>query len=182
MPREIGAFKERIVGWLLVCGFAVTVISGILTWVFSVAGVYRGTYTRTPITNEINDAGSLNFVPLTILGIVVGVGMMAAGVGYGLYTMSRSRSGPRKVVPNFKVLARYCYDGGQNLITSDWEVEAAENPRFYVRGVLDNGVVGEFETSTQVYFNAGEGMVGEAELQGQWLGRFIPYIGAASQP
>lgn len=181
MAREVGAFKERIVGWLLVGGLIVTAISGMLCWMFSVAGVYRGTYTRTPITNQITDPGTLNLVPLTILGIVVGLVMMFGGVGYGLWSMSRSRSGPRRIEPNFRVLARYCYDGSQNLITSDWDVEAADNPRFYVRAVLENGVVGEFETSPQVYFHAGEGMAGEAELQGQWLGKFVPYIGGPNQ-
>jgi hypothetical protein len=181
MPREIGAFKERIVGWLLVGGLVLTVISGGLCWLFSVAGIYRGTYTRTPVTNQITDPGTINLVPLTILGFVVGLAMMFAGVGYGAWSMAKSRKGPRRVVPNFKVLARYCYDSGQNLITADYDVDVAENPRYYVRGVLENGVVGEFETSPQVYYNAGEGMYGEAELQGQWLGRFMPYIGAGIQ-
>jgi len=179
MRREIGAFKERIVGWLLVCGLIVTIISGILLWVCSVAGVYRGTYTRTPITNQITDAGAMNFVPLTILGIVVGLLMMFTGLGYGFWTMSKSRQGPRRVIPNFRVVARYCYDKNQNLLTSEWDIEVAERPRFYVRGVMENGLVGEFETSVEVYFNSGEGMYGEAELQGQWLGRFVPYIGVA---
>jgi hypothetical protein len=181
MFREIGAFKERIVGWLLVCGFAVTVICGFLCWMFSVAGIYRGTYTRKPLTNEITDAGAMNLVPLMIFGVAVGLLMMFAGIGYGLWTMSRQQKGTRRVVPNFRVLARYCYDRNQNLITAEWEVEAAEKPRFYVRGVMENGVVGEFETSIEVYFNAGEGMYGEAELQGQWLGRFVPYVGAPAQ-
>lgn len=179
MRREIGAFKERIVGWLLVSGLIVTVISIGLFWMFSVSGIYRGTYTRKPITNEITDAGTLNLVPLTILGIAIGVLTMFAGLGYGFYTMTKSRQGPRRVVPNFRVLARYCYDRSQNLITAEWDIEVADRPRFYVRGVMENGVVGEFETIAEVYFNAGEGMTGEAELQGQWLGRFVPYIGVA---
>jgi len=164
----------------LVCGLIVTIISGILLWVFSVSGVYRGTYTRKAFTNEITDAGTLNLVPLTILGIAAGVLMMFAGIGYGFWSMAKSKSGPRQVVPNFRVLARYCYDRSQNLITAEWDIEVADRPRFYVRGVMENGVIGEFETTVEVYFNAGEGMVGEAELQGQWLGRFVPYIGATS--
>ncbi len=177
MRREIGVIKERLVGWLLVGGLVVTVISGILLWVFSVAGIYRGTYTRKPFTNEITDAGTLNLVPLTILGIAAGVLMMFGGVGYGFYTMQRERSGPRRTENNFRVLARYCYDRTQQLITSDLDIEIADRPKFYVRGVLENGVIGEFETTLEVYYQAGEGMFGEAEIQGKWLGRFVPYIG-----
>ena len=179
MAREIGAFKERLVGWLLVLGLIVTIVSGILFWMFSVAGIYRGTYTRTPITNEITDVGAMNFVPLTILGIVVGLGMMFGGVGYGLWSAARQRTGGRRLIAHFRVLARYCYDRSQNLITAEYDIEVADRPRFYVRAVTPDGVVGEYETSEQVYFQAGEGMSGEAELQGQWLGRFTPYIGEA---
>lgn len=180
MRRELGSGKERLVGWLLVGGFVLSIISGILMWVFSVAGIYRGTYTRKPITNEITDAGSLNLVPLTILGLAVGVLMMFGGVAFGFFAMSRDRSGPRKIEQNFRVLSRYCYDRSQNLITSDFDIEVAENPRFYIRGVLQSGVVGEFETTMEVFYQAGEGMFGEAELQGKWLGRFVPYIGQSS--
>jgi len=177
MRKEIGTVKERVIGWLLVCGLAVTVISGILFWMFSVAGIYRGTYTRKPITNEITDPGALNLVPLTILGILVGVLMMFAGVIYGFWTMFKSHKGPRRTEPNFRVLARYCYDRNQNLVMAEYDLDAVEDPRFYVKASLSNGVVGEFETSVEVFFNSGEGMCGEAELQGQWLGRFVPYVG-----
>jgi len=177
MSREIGAFKEKTVGCLLVAGLVVTVTSLGLLWIFSVAGIYRGTYTRKPITNEITDAGTLNLVPLAILGIAVGVGLMFGGLGYAFYTMSRQHKGPRRTVSNFRVLARYCYDRTMQLITAEWDIDVADRPKFYVRGMFEDGVVGEFETTMEVYYQAGEGMTGEAEIQGKWLGRFVPYIG-----
>ena len=177
MAREIGAFKEKTVGCLLVAGLVVTIVSIGLLWVFSVSGIYRGTYTRKPITNEITDAGTLNLVPLTILGIVVGLGMMFGGLGYAFYTMSRQHKGPRRTEQHFRVLARYCYDRTMQLITAEWDIEVADRPKFYVRGMFEDGVVGEFETTMEVYYQAGEGMTGEAEIQGKWLGRFVPYIG-----
>ena len=177
MAREIGAFKERIVGWLLVLGLIITVISGILLWMFSVAGIYGGTYTRTPITNQITDPGALNLAPLAILGIAIGVLMMFGGVGYGFLAMANEKKGPRRTVSNFRVLARYCYDHSMQLITAEWDIDVADRPKFYVRGAFEDGQVGEFETSLEVYHQAGEGMTGDAELQGRWLGRFAPYIG-----
>ena len=177
MARELGAFKEKTVGCMLVAGAVISVLSFGLLWMFSLSGVYRGTATRTPITNEINDAGALNFVPLCILGVVFGLLMLFGAIGYGFWTMANERSGPRHVVSNFRVLARYCYDHSMQLITSDWDIDVADRPKFYVRGVLETGVVGEFETTLEVYYQAGEGMTGEAELQGKWLGRFVPYIG-----
>ncbi len=182
MARELGAGKEKTVGCLLVFGLVLTILSCILLWVFSVAGVYRGTYTRTPITNVITDAGTLNYVPLTILGIVVGLVMMFSGLGFAFFTMSREKKGPRRTVSNFRVVARYCYDRTMQLITADWDIDVADRPKFYVRGMFEDGLVGEFETTLEVYYQAGEGMVGEAEVQGKWLGRFIPYIGKPSSP
>ncbi len=180
MPREIGSGKERLVGWLLVGGLVLMVVCGILTWMFSVAGVYRGTYTRTPITNQITDAGTLNLVPLTIAGMVIGLLMMLAGLGYAFFSMAKQNKGERRVVEHFQILSRYCYDKNQNLLTAEWDIEVAEKPKFYIRGRTPEGLVGEFETTVEVYFMSGEGMYGEAELQGQWLGRFVPYIGAPS--
>jgi len=177
MSKEIGAFKEKTVGCLLVAGLVLTIVSFGLMWLFSVAGIYRGTYTRTPVTNQITDAGAMNLVPLTILGVAVGVGMMIGGVGYGLYTIKREHQGPRRTVPNFRVLARYCYDRDMQLITADWDIDVADRPKFYVRGVFEDGTVGEFQTTIEVYYQSGEGMTGEAEIQGKWLGRFVPYIG-----
>lgn len=178
MRRELGAFKEKVIGWTLVSGLALAILSGILLWMFSMAGVFRGTYTRTPGSNQITDAGALNLAPLALTGIAIGVLMMIGALGYGFWSMSIERSGPRKTVTNFRVLARYCYDRNQQLITSDVDIDVADRPKFYVRGVLETGVVGEFETTIEVYYQAGEGMYGEAELQGKWLGRFVPYIGA----
>ena len=180
MKRELGAFREKVIGWTLVGGLALSILSGILLWMFSMAGVFRGTYTRTPVTNEITDAGALNLAPLAITGIAIGVLMMFGALGYGFWAMSTETSGRRKTVANFRVLARYCYDRNQQLLTADVDLDVADKPKFYVRGVLDNGVVGEFETTIEVFYQAGEGMYGEAELQGKWLGRFVPYIGVAT--
>lgn len=182
MPRELGAFKEGAVGWCLVGGLVLTIISAILMWMFSVAGVYRGTYTRTPITNQINDAGAMNLVPLAFLGFTVGILLMLGAVGYGLWSEKTSNRGHRRVVANFRVQARYCYDASQQLICEDWDIDVADRPRFYVRGVSPDGLVGEYECTREVYYNSGEGMTGEAELQGKWLGRFTGYIGAQQPP
>jgi len=176
--REVGAFKESIVGWLLIGGLVMTILFAGLTWVFSVSGIYRGTYTREPITNKITDAGTLNLVPLTFAGMFLGILCMLAGVGYGLWSHYNRNTGVRQTIPQFRILARYCYDRTQQLICEQWDIDVADRPRFYVRGVNPQGVVGEYECTMEVYYNAGEGMTGEAELQGKWLGRFVPYIGA----
>jgi len=176
--RYRDAFKEKAVGCLLVGGLAISIVSAIALYMLSLGGFLRGTYTREPVTNRITDAGTLNLVPLVLLFLTVGVLMCLTGLGYGLWVVASQNKGPRQTVPHFRILARYAYDG-PIMKTADWEIEAAERPRFYVKGMTPDGAVAEYETVIDVFYQAGEGMVGEAELQGRWLGKFIPYIGSA---
>jgi len=148
----------------------------ILTWMFAMGGALHGTLTRTPGTDQITDAGDLNLVPITLTFLFIGVLMMIGGVVYGFWRNSKDRVGEREVETNFRILARYVYDKGQ-LLTSDWDIEAAEKPRYYVKGMYQSGNTEELETSAENYYQCGEGMFGEAEIQGRWLGRFTPYIG-----
>ncbi len=171
------AFKQKSVGCLMMGGFVIASISGVCALVFSMGGVFRGTFTRAPVTNEITDAGTLNLVPLCILFLAVGVAMMLGGVGYGVWVVANEKNGRRVTIEHFRVLARYVYDGPQMLV-AEYEIEAAQRPRFYVRAMLPSGETLEYETDAPVYFNCGEGMLGQAEVQGKWLGMFVPYIGS----
>lgn len=168
--------KEKAVGCALAGGFAITVISGILMWVFSLAGVFRATYTREAVTNRITDAGTLNLLPLMISIFAIGLLLMLGSVGYGLLYNSRLGSGPRRKVEDALILSRYALNPNGDFL-SDWELEGAEDPRFYVRMRTPDGKVGEYPVASETYFNCGEGMAGEAEIQGRWVGRFTPYIG-----
>ena len=100
-------------------------------------------------------------------------------MAFGIYSEKTQNQGPRQTEPNFRVLSRLCLDKNFQLLISDIDIEYAKKPRFYIRGMLANGMVGEFETTIAVFYNAGEGMTGEAEIQGKWLGSFIPYIGVS---
>ena len=174
------ARKEKLVGCLLAGGALLSFCSLPLMWMFAVSGVFRGTYTRTPVTNAITDAGTLNLVPLMITVFAVGLILMFAALGYGLLYNKRQTRGPRRVVADALVLSRYATDRQNNLL-SDWELEGAEDPRFFVRMRTPDGRVGEYPVAPETYFNCAEGMPGEVELQGRWVGRFTPYVGPRPQ-
>lgn len=171
------AFKEKTVGCLLVAGAVVTVLSLFLTWLFSVGGVFRGVATRDPVTDKISDVGTMNLAPVALTFSGIGILMMLGAVGYGLWFNSAALRGPRKVAPNARILSRYGYNRQGYMLNADWEFEAAEDPRYYVRMQIGPSQVSEYQCTEQVFFQCGEGMYGEAELQGNWLGRFTPYIG-----
>jgi hypothetical protein len=65
------------------------------------------------------------------------------------------------------------------MLTSDWELEESLVSQYLVRIQLSGVGSTELECRPETYFAAGEGMVGEAEVQGKWLGKFSPYIGVA---
>lgn len=179
---RLNALKEGTVGFALIAGIIVCVVSLIAIWIFSAAGVFRGTYTREPITNKITDAGTLNLVPITFAIFFIGCMMVLGSLGYGLWKTRNEKVGPRETEDHVKVIARYAYDRQHNLLTEMWQIESVDRPRMYVRLQHQKHGLIEYECSMEVYMQAGEGMWGQAEYQGQWLGKFTPYVGDASGP
>jgi len=174
------AFKEKTVGCLLAAGVAFTVVGLFLTWLFAVSGIYSGTYTREPVTNRITNAGTLNLVPLALTVVVLGVLMTGGAITYGLWFSKASQTGTRKVVPYARIISRYGFTKNGQMISAAWEFEEALRPRFYVRMQTSPTDIAEYECVDAVFWSCGEGMVGEAEIQGKWLGKFVPYIGTPS--
>jgi hypothetical protein len=164
---------------LLFGGLGMIALGLFLCWLFIAGGVMRGTYTRDVAAGDkITDAGTMNLVPLAITVVVVGVLMVGGSLVYGGMFVRNSRTGTRRKIEYFRVLARLATDRYGNLLTSDWEIEAADRVRYYVRGTFPNGPIDEYEVPEEVYFACGEGMTGEAEVQGRWIGRFVPYVGS----
>ncbi len=181
MFRE--ALKQKAVGWMLVGGALLLVCGLGGTWVFSMAGVFHGTFTREAGTNRIRDAGTMNWVPLTILMMAVGVILCLAGFGYAWYNIATERSGVQKTVDNVKVLARYAANRAGDMLTEYYQIEEARGTvRFYVRLMLPTRETLEFECSESVFNSCGEGMFGRVVLQNKWLGQFIGYVGSPVQP
>ena len=171
------AFKEKTVGFLLVIGSVISIVSLIAMFMFAGGGILHGTYTRDGLTNQIKDPGDLNLVPLAILGLVAGIALVLGSIGYGYWTHRTRHMGLRETRPHVKVLARYGFTKDWHMLTADWELDQADNPHYFVRLEFSPNEVREFECSPQIYFQCGEGMVGEAEIQGKWVGKFLPYIG-----
>lgn len=171
------AFKEKIVGFAIVAGAVIAVLAFVAMATFAGGGIMHGTATRTPETDEITDIGALSWVPVVHLVFVFGLLMMLGGIGYGLWTHHHRNRGARLTHEHARVLARYGYTRDWHMLTADWELEQADDPRHYVKLRLPTGEVEEFECSPETFFHCGEGMEGEAQTEGKWLGRFVPYIG-----
>ncbi len=171
------AFKEKTVGFLMIMGVVISVLSVIAMFMFAGAGIFHGTYTRTPGTDQITDVGDLHFVPVALFFFTVGLCLTGGGIFYALWQHKNRHVGVRETVPHATIIARYGYTKEWTMITADWELEQADDPHYFVRVGFGPGDVREFECVPQIYFSCGEGMTGEVEIQGKWLGKFIPYIG-----
>ncbi|RYG39379.1 hypothetical protein EON81_01205 [bacterium] len=168
--------REKIVGFLLVIS-AIGMILGVgLSWLFTVAGGFRMTATRNPYTGAPTEGGTLNLLPLTLLLFTASLLLCVGCLFYGIRYQKQSATGPRQVVENACVIARYMVGpNGEYLVESfdDGTIDA----RYYVRLQTGYNHIYEYETSKGNYYQCPEGAFGEAELQRRWLGRFTVYIG-----
>lgn len=169
--------REHGVGCTLLAGGIIIVIGLGSSWLFFAAGAHVAMATRDPITDHVNNVGPANWIPLSLTLTVIGVLMVVGALIYGATHHSRGRSGTPREIEHFRVLAKYGTDRAGNLLTEYYQIEAEERVRLYVRGVLPDGSVDEFEVPMEVFHACGEGMTGKATVQGRWLGGFMPYIG-----
>ncbi len=174
--REIGAAKEKWIGFLMAGGLVITILFVGLIGIQVLIGLSKTTAPDHPSGPQTG----LDFFHFTLWGAVVGTFMVVGGLAFGIYSERTQHQGPQQTEPNFRVLSRLCLDKNFQLLISDIDIEYAKKPKFYIRGMLQNGMVGEFQTSREVFYNSGEGMTGEAEIQGKWLGKFVPYIGESA--
>jgi hypothetical protein len=169
--------KEKSIGFAFVISVVMIVIGLGLTMLFAMGGVFLGTYTREPLTNRITDAGTLNWVPLSLTLVALGAVIGLTAIGYGFFYDKTANHGKRLTVSNARIIGRYGYTKDGTMLTNSYEFEFANEPRYYVRMQTDQDRISEYECVEAVFFSCGEGMYGEAEIQGKWLGKFVPYIG-----
>jgi len=174
----VNPLKEKWVGCLMVLGMVMCACGGGFAMIFSMGGVFRGTYTREAVTDRITDAGTLNWAPAAFSFAGVGVFICLGALGYGLYYSNRgSLKGPRQVIENAKVLSRYAVTKENVYLTDPVDLDYHEGLVYCVQLQINQYDKFEYRCSPEVFWQCGEGMFGEAEIQGKWIGRFTPYIG-----
>lgn len=165
------------IGFTMVAGAIVAVIGAVLSFTVTLAGGVQTVANRDPISGAMRSRGDLNLLPLTFTIFMLGVFIFAGGLFYGLYHAKGTTRGARKVLPNMFVVGRICVGPDHVLLHDEWSQMNTEKARFYLHLRDEQGVVEEYECLPAVFFASGEGMYGEAELQGRWVGRFTAYIG-----
>ena len=167
--------KHLIIGGGLVLGFIMCACGGVFTWMFAMSSVFTATATRDPNTGEVHNMGAGMNIPWSMLVVAMGLVIMVMSVVYGLVNAKGPAKGPRTLVKNAQVSARDAMDDTGAMHTEAGQMEFYDDLKYYVR--LSAAGIGsvEYECVDEVFWMCGEGMKGDAEIQGRWLGAFMPY-------
>jgi hypothetical protein len=174
----VSARKEGAVGCLIFGGLLLIPVGILLTVVLYFGAIVRFEYSKG---TDLSLFVLRGLGPFTIL-----LGMVLAGVGLfwgwkegqGQYR----GKGRAQVHPNARVVARFGQDRDGTLLTEEWQYEEAERPRYFVKLQYPDGRIVECETRPEVWAHCGEGMVGDATIDGGWLGMFAAKVGHAPPP
>jgi hypothetical protein len=157
--------RDTIIGWFMFGGLVMMFVCGLGTYFLAVGGGMGGL-----------DITSIFLVVRWFP--VVGLLMYLSGLAYGIHSEKTELTGNRKVLQQCRILARYAIAGADfRMVTDESEFEFLDRPKFYVKVLSPVEGSVEYQCRHEVFLNCGEGMMGDAEVQGQWLGAFRPYMG-----
>ena len=173
-------WRQGAVGWALVLGLLLVLGSGIAGFTLATSSVHTATASRNPNTGAIRDMGTAPEALVAFGGVILGLLLIGGALVYGVVSSGAESRGARREVPHAKVVARYVLSPDGLLHTDPNDIEMVERPKYYVRLAFPGQGSLELQTSPETFWYAGEGMTGTAEVQGRWLGRFLPYVGAGT--
>lgn len=153
-----------VIGWLMFTGLILFLPGGFLVFFLAVGGGLGGIR-----VDEIFNIAK--WIP--VLGLLMYIG----GLAYGIHSEKTEYVGARRVVQHARILARYAITRDHRMVSDESEFEFLDRPKFFVKVLTPSDGSVEYQCHHAVFLNCGEGMIGDAEIQGQWLGAFRPYMG-----
>ena len=156
------ARKENQIAWMLILGVAISLI-GIVVLIFAFGSAMSLKSKTPPIV-----------IALGPIMIIAGIALAGWGVFYGHASNRKAEKGGVRYLPDCYVVGRFAYNENKDMIFSDFEEMDSPKDKFYVRIKTADGRDEEFECSRDLILQVGEGMIGNAQSQGRWLGSFVP--------
>lgn len=157
------ALRDSVLGFVILGGFIVCILAIVAAVTFGLAGVFRG-----------ESIMRWTDVFIRVAGVSGGVAILACLAGLVMHAFRNT--GPRRSIPEARILARYAYwPDGTMLLNED--LELTPKTRTYVRMDLGGGEAEEFECPPEVFLAALEGTSGFAEVQGRRLVRYRAKVG-----
>lgn len=156
--------RQGWVGFLVLVGAILALGGGFLTIVSAFGtGIGEWVVTLFNVLKVLTAAGAVMWV----------VGMVLA-----FQTERTQFKGPQTGLDGARVVARFALDKADVLYTEMGMIEFLDKPRYFVRLYTPRDGSVEYRCSPEVFWMCGEGLIGRAEVQGNWLGSFTPTVGA----
>jgi hypothetical protein len=169
--------KQYAVGCGVLLGALVSVSSIIVGYALTSSSVHRATYTREPTSGKVNDIGVGVYIPVAVVLFFGGILICIGSLLYGYFQDKNKNQGARIVRPSSRIIARFAIDKNGIQITDESSFEFQDKLRYYVRVLSPTEGSLEYECAEPVFYQCGEGMIGDIELMGRWIGAFRPYTG-----
>jgi hypothetical protein len=165
--------RETTVGCILWTGVALIAI-GFILFMF---GMFRG-FAAFGISGA-KDPTAIIEAPFLLIPSVLGMIMALGALGYGIWQGKREYkpTGNRRLVENARIMARYVYNNRGEMLTEEYQWDGMDDVKFYVKIETPGEQPQEYQCVQPVYETCGEGMIGQATVDGRWLGAFSPYLG-----
>ena len=161
MAIVMNARKEGQIATLLMLGVG-AIIVGVLVFMFAIV-----------IGMRVSGSGGMILMALGPILVVAGEVMAGIGVASG-HSVNRAATNAAVVnLENCYVVARFGINETGEMLFNDYDWDLPRM-RYYVRLKMPNGLDEEFECSYELLSQVGEGMVGNVQVKGRWLGSFTP--------
>ena len=156
----MNARRENQIAWMILLGVGMMIVSiGVTILSFGSATNLKS---KTPIFMMV-------LGPLLFVG---GVALLGWGVFYGHFTNRQASSGGVRWLTDCYVVGRFAVNSNGDMVFSDFEELDHPKTKFFVQLKTPDGRQDEFECSRELIGQIGEGMIGNVQVKGRWLGSF----------
>lgn len=164
--------RQKFVGCLMFGGALLVVVGGLLTVMLFGGAALRMANTQGKDPSLLIAAG---IGPLFIL---MGFAMAIGGLVWGFAVNRKAANASPITYPGSRVLARYALMPGSDEMVFSMIDPTVEGIRFFAQLRLPDGRTPELRCPYALFESLGEGMVGSATVQGDWIGAFAPELRA----
>jgi uncharacterized protein YneR len=180
--EELDTHKQKQLGLIIVDGLCFSLLSGI--------GIYALEAGRLVFTGDAAHPTFLQsqtlltriMVGISMLGIATGFCITFGGLLYGIMEDKKKNLGIPRSLKKARIIARYAIDSNGNFVSNELQFESHKDLRYFVRMNTPGEGSLAYECAKVVFFNCGEGSVGDADIQGQWLRGYSQYRDIVESP
>ena len=180
--EEIDIQKQKQLGWVIVGGLCFSVLSGFGIYALEAGRLVFTGNSSNPTYLQVQSLTTKVLVWIAMAGIVLGVCVTLMGFLYGILEDTKKNLGIPRVLVRARIIARYGVDSQGNYVNDERQFESHADLRFLVRMRTPGEGSLEYECSRRVFETCGEGSIGDAEIQGQWILGYVAYRDMVESP